>query len=89
MTNSVFLRNFVASALHTAFPHLNKCARPAPHATCSAASPRPRRSSQIQSFVVGLFNLNTDLVLFKSQLRDFLIQLKVGRGRWRPAPRRP
>jgi len=33
--------------------------------------------AQIQVFVYGLFELNTDFNKFKAHLRDFLIQLKV------------
>lgn len=35
---------------------------------------------QIQHFVEGLFNYNTDLPRFKLLLRDFLIQLKEFSG---------
>jgi len=33
-------------------------------------------SAQVRVFVLGLFDLNKDLPLFKSHLRDFLVQLK-------------
>lgn len=34
-------------------------------------------ASQIQTFVLGLFSLSKDYVMFKGHLRDFLISLKV------------
>lgn len=58
--NSVFLREYVVTLLHNAFPHL--------------------QLGQIQTFVLGLFSLNTDIPKFKLNLRDFLIQLKEFSG---------
>jgi hypothetical protein len=34
-------------------------------------------SNQVRQFVLGLFELNKDLMAFKAHLRDFLVTLKV------------
>ncbi|KAJ3856299.1 CRM1 C terminal-domain-containing protein [Lentinula lateritia] len=60
VTNSMFLREYTANLLKTAFPHIQPI--------------------QIQAFVNGLTEYNSDINRFKLALRDFLIQLKEFSG---------
>lgn len=70
--NSQFLREFVAQLLINAFSHLQPYVPIYPSSIAVLTS----RSNQVKTFVDGLFALNNDLVKFKLNLRDFLIQLK-------------
>lgn len=78
--NSVFLREYTANLLKSAFPHVQKyasffrsCPKPSFDADCA-------RSSQIQTFVVCLGEFHSDINRFKLALRDFLVQLKEFSG---------
>ena len=73
VSNSVFLKEYCANLLKTAFPHVQKCV-----CICIVllTSLNHFRSSQVQVFVQGLGEFHNDINRFKLALRDFLIQLK-------------
>ncbi|KAJ3820851.1 CRM1 C terminal-domain-containing protein [Lentinula raphanica] len=78
-TNSVFLREYTANLLKTAFPHIQ------PYVVLSmtrnvSLTFHPSASIQLQTFVNGLSEYNSDINRFKAALRDFLIQLKEFSG---------
>lgn len=77
-SNKEFLANFVANLLRSAFPNLqpyvslfDKHFESCTNDCCRA---------QIQTFVEGLFTLNTQYDKFRLNLRDFLISLKEFAG---------
>jgi exportin-1 len=72
MTNSIFLREFCANLLKTAFPHVQPYVFPAG----SRDDYLRADSSQVIAFVNALGEYHNDINRFKLALRDFLIQLK-------------
>lgn len=74
--NKEFLTEFVGNLLQNAFPNLQPSV-PSPPLSYYLLTPH---SSQIKSFVDGLFTLNSTHDRFKLNLRDFLIQLKEFAG---------
>ena len=75
-SNKEFLRNFVSSLLQAAFPNL----QPYVLRPCTPSSYANFISVQITQFVDGLFLYNSDAIKFKTNLRDFLVQLKEFAG---------
>lgn len=88
--NQVFIQEYVANLLKTAFPHLQEYEHMQTHThaifdveeytfvsnTCGCV-PVFCFSAQVKVFVTGLFSLNQDIPAFKEHLRDFLVQIKV------------
>ena len=72
MTNIIFLREFCANLLKTAFPHVQPYVFPAG----SRDDYLRANSSQVIAFVNALGEYHNDINRFKLALRDFLIQLK-------------
>ena len=78
MSNSVFLREYTANLLKSAFPHVQKYVpHPGSLRNCMLIV---LHSAQIQAFVIGLHEYHSDINRFKLALRDFLIQLKEFSG---------
>jgi exportin-1 len=78
MTNSIFLKEFTANLLKTAFPHVLPYAY---YVFLMSSASFTRSPSiifrvQVQVFVNGLSDYHSDINRFKLALRDFLIQLK-------------
>lgn len=79
-TNQVFIQEYVANLLKTAFPHLQEwvLTNPAAVPQCFLLlNTSVSVSAQVKVFVTGLFSLNQDIPAFKEHLRDFLVQIKV------------
>lgn len=72
MTNNIFLREFCANLLKTAFPHVQPYVFP----EGSRDDYLRADSSQVIAFVNALGEYHNDINRFKLALRDFLIQLK-------------
>lgn len=79
MTNSVYLREYCANLLKTAFPHMQSYVGFI-YRLIVLIVPFVFSRSQIQTFVFSLGELHDDINRFKLSLRDFLIQLKEFSG---------
>lgn len=78
ISNAVFLREYTANLLKSAFPHVQKWV---PNSTIGMSIDNTLpHSVQIQAFVVGLGEYHSDINRFKLALRDFLVQLKEFSG---------
>ena len=75
-SNQDFLSGFIGNLLHTAFPNL----QPYDFPLKTSFTKLTYRSIQIQQFTEGLFVYNHDHNKFKTNIRDFLIQLKEFSG---------
>lgn len=82
--NQLFIQEYVANLLKTAFPHLQEWVE-TKNTVCVVLKPASVLvmavfvcvSAQVKVFVTGLFSLNQDIPAFKEHLRDFLVQIKV------------
>lgn len=81
--NQLFIQEYVANLLKTAFPHLQEWVETITAVclilkhTCLLMAVFVCVSAQVKVFVTGLFSLNQDIPAFKEHLRDFLVQIKV------------
>lgn len=90
--NQVFIQEYVANLLKTAFPHLQEWV--STHINTNTVCVVVKStfvnhgfvvvciSAQVKVFVTGLFSLNQDIPAFKEHLRDFLVQIKVRLLEW-------
>ena len=79
VSNAIFLRDYTANLLKTAFPHIQTSVQLFIHSQ-SCLTKHDLFRAQVRLFVLNLAEYHSDINRFKLSLRDFLIQLKEFSG---------